>query len=85
MDVAAHLEEPGAERSFRLVGMAVLQDAVKHLLHQVLGRRTAGGQVQEKMKQGPVMAVEELFQLPDVARPDVQHDLFVFHFNSVYV
>jgi hypothetical protein len=41
--------------------------------------------VQEKMKQGPVMAVEELFQLPDVARPDVQHDLFVFHFNSVYV
>jgi hypothetical protein len=37
------------------------------------------------MEQRPVMAVEELFQLPDVARPDFPHDLFVFHFNSVYV
>jgi hypothetical protein len=37
------------------------------------------------MEQGAVMAVEKLFQLPHVTRPNFQHDLFVFHFNSVYV
>jgi hypothetical protein len=37
------------------------------------------------MKQGPVMAVEKPFELPDVARPNRQHDLFVFHFHSVHV
>ena len=85
MDVAAHLKQPRPERHVLLVGMAVLQNAVKNLLHQILGRRAAGGEVQKKMEQRPVMAVEELFQLPDVARPDFPHDLFVFHFNSVYV
>ena len=37
------------------------------------------------MKQRTLMAVEELFQLPDVPRPDFPHDLFVFHCDSVYV
>jgi hypothetical protein len=37
------------------------------------------------MKERTLMAVEELFQLPDVPRPDFPHDLFVFHCVLVYV
>jgi hypothetical protein len=37
------------------------------------------------MKERTLMAVEELFQLCDVPRPDFPHDLFVFHCVLVYV
>src|SRR5580704_3793191 len=85
MDVAAHLEHPGAERHFRLIGMPVLQNTIEDILHQVFGDAAAGGKVQEEMEERPLMAVEELRQLPDVARANFPHDLFVFHFASVYV
>ena len=43
-----------------------------------LAARSAG-QMHEVAKQRPVVAVEEHFQLSDIAGPDLLHDLFVFH------
>jgi hypothetical protein len=59
--------------------MPVLQNAEEDFLHQVLAHRAVGGEVQKVAKQRPVVAIEEQFQLSDLARPDVQHYLFVLH------
>jgi hypothetical protein len=59
--------------------MPVLQHAEEDFLHQVLADRAVRGEVQKVAKQRPVVPVEKQFQFSDVASPDVQHYLFVFH------
>ena len=77
--VPPYLVHPRPERCLRLVGMAVLQNPEKDLLHQVLARRAIRCQMQKVPEQSPRVAVEKHLELPDAACPNLLHDLFVFH------
>src|SRR5262245_33090435 len=58
---------------------AVLQDAHKHFLHQVLSRRPIAGGAVKEVKERGVIALEQQAQLRDVAVANRLHQDFVSH------
>jgi hypothetical protein len=65
---------PGAKAAFVTVGMAVLQHAVEHGLHEILRGGAVTRQLHEKTKQRAVVPLEQLAQRIEFAGADGEHE-----------